>query len=102
MNKKGLELAISTIVIVVISVAVLIGLILFLRGGFEAISSGTNPLLDTVEGMAIKEACELTCAIENRLVYCCKEFDYGDEKLFCMDSRLEIGCDLDCEDFICE
>ncbi len=34
--------------------------------------SGTNPLLDTVEGMAIKEACELTCAIENRLFIAAK------------------------------
>jgi len=102
MNKKGLELAISTIVIVVISIAVLIGLILFLRGGFEAFSSGTKPILDTFQRTAIKEACELSCATENKLNYCCKEFDYEGEKLFCEDSRLGLYCSFNCEVVECK
>ena len=102
MNRKGFELAISTIIILVISVAVLIGLIFMLRGGFETFESGTNPFLGTTEGVLIKEACELSCSAENKLSYCCKEFDYEGGKVSCDDSRLDIGCALDCEDFVCE
>ncbi len=102
MNKRGIELAISTIVVIVISVVVLIGLILFFRGGFEEFEVGTKSLLESIEGIAIKEACELSCSAENKINYCCKEFDYDSEKIFCEDSRLEIGCDLDCADFVCE
>ena len=102
MNKKGLELTISTVVVIVISVSVLIGLIFILRGGFEEFQSGTKPILESIEGIAIKEACELSCSAENKINYCCKEFDYESEKISCRDSRLEIDCDLDCEDFICE
>ena len=101
MNKKGFELAISTIVVIVISVAVLVGLILFLRGGFDAFSSGTTPLLDTFGGIAIKEACGLSCSVEDKLNYCCKEFDFEGKKISCSDSRLEIDCSLDCERFVC-
>jgi len=102
MNKRGFELAISTVVVIVISVSVLIGLIFILQEGFEEFQSGTKPILESIEGIAIKEACELSCLAENKINYCCKEFDYDSEKIFCKDSRLEIACDLDCAEFVCE
>ncbi len=90
MNKKGFELAISTIVIMVISIAVLSGLIFMLKEGFESFESGTNPLLDTTNGLAIKESCELSCSAEDKLGYCCREFDYEENKIDCRDSLLEV------------
>ena len=102
MDKKGFELAISTIVIIIVSIAILIGLILILKGSFEDFESGTAPLLETTEGLTIRESCKLACSAENKINYCCKEFDYESEKISCEDSRLEISCDLDCEGFVCE
>ena len=102
MDKKGFELTISTIVIIIVSIAILIGLILILKGSFEDFESGTAPLLETTEGLTIRESCKLACSAENKINYCCKEFDYESEKISCEDSRLEISCDLDCEGFVCE
>ena len=95
-------MAISTIVIMVVSIAVLIGLIFMLKGSFEDFESGTSTLLETTEGLTIRESCKLACSAEDKLSYCCKEFDYESEKISCEDSRLEISCDLDCEGFVCE
>jgi len=102
MNKKGFELTISTIVIMVIGIAVLIGLVFMLKGGFEDFEKGTTPFFETTEGLAIRESCELSCSADDKLRYCCKEFDYEEEQISCKDSRLEIGCYLDCEGFACE
>ena len=103
MDKKGFELTISTLVIFIIGISVLIGLILFLNEGFEDLESGTAPLLETTEGIVIREACELSCFAEDKISYCCNEFDYKDEKIFCKDARLELECEFefDCEEFVC-
>ena len=102
MDKKGFELAISTIIIMVISIAVLIGLIFMLKEGFESFESGTNPFLETTGGLAIKESCELSCSAEDKFGYCCREFDYEENKIDCRDSLLEVDCNLDCTEFVCE
>ncbi len=101
MDKKGFELAISTFVIFIMGLAVLIGLILFLRGGFENLESGTAPFLETAEGTMIKESCELLCISRDKIGYCCKKFDYNESNLSCEDSRLEVECNLDCTEFVC-
>ena len=102
MNRKGMQLAISTIIVIVLAVVLLIGLIFFLRGGFQDLKKGTEPIIDSANVASVREACELSCINEVRLVYCCQEFEVGDLSLKCDDSRLEVSCELDCAGFSCE
>ena len=100
-DKKGLELAISTIILLVIGLAVLIGLVLLVRNGIIGFNEGTKPFLESSGASAVRSACELACNTENSLTYCCGNFTVGSEKIRCADSRLEIGCELSCDGFIC-
>lgn len=100
-NKKGLEMAISTIVLLIIGLAVLIGLILLLRNGILGFNQGTKPFLENAEASAVKSACELACNSENKLTYCCGNFTVSNKKIKCADGRLEVGCGLSCEGFAC-
>ncbi len=102
MNSKGLEMAISTLIVIVIGLMLLIGLVLFVTGGFERFKKTTNPLIESSEGSAIKEACNLACATEDMLTYCCKDFEANDETLRCDDSRLGVSCELSCAAVSCE
>ncbi len=99
MNKKGFELAISTLILITLGVLVLIGFAYSLTAGFSKLKSGG---IDSTQGEVIKITCETACLNEEREVYCCKDFDYGDSKLKCNDDLLGIDCDLSCEDFACE
>ena len=101
MNRKGLELAISTIILIVLGVLVLAGLIVYLRGGFKILDN-TKPITDSLQGAATKEACNIACKANDRLTFCCHEFDVNKEKINCIDTRLEIECGLVCEDFVCQ
>jgi len=102
MNKKGIQIAISTLIILVIGVFVLLGLIFMLTGGFRTFQETTQPLLEGTQAAAIKETCNIACATENKLTYCCEEFDLKDGTIMCEDSRLEADCSLSCAGFSCE
>lgn len=101
MNRKAFELSISAIVIIILGVLVLIGLALFLTGGFKDLKSSTDPFFDTTQSISIKQSCELACQNQDKLTYCCKEYNIDNEKISCEDSRLEIACELNCENFEC-
>jgi len=98
---KGIQLAISTLVLLVLGVLVLIGLIFMLTGGFKNFQKTTQPLLEGTQAAAIKESCNIACASENKLTYCCEEFDFQGQILKCEDSKLEADCSLSCEGFSC-
>lgn len=101
MNKKALELAISTIVLLVIGVFVLIGLIYAITGGFDRLNSTTDPFLDSTQTTAIKTTCEDACTNNIPLTYCCNQFDVNDEKITCSDPRLGVSCSLSCAAVTC-
>lgn len=101
MNRKAFELAISTLVIIVIGVLVLIGLAYILTNGFKTLSSSTKPFLDTTQASSVKQACSLACANEDKLTYCCKEYDIDNAKIKCNDKRLEVSCQINCKDYNC-
>ncbi len=100
-NKKGLELAISTLILIILGIVILIGLLYAVTGGFKKFKSTTDPLLQSVEGSAVKKACEIACQGEDKITYCCKEQSISGTKLKCNDNRLEIECPLRCEGFSC-
>ncbi len=102
MNSKGLEMAISTLVVIVIGILLLIGLVLFVTGGFERFKKTTDPLIEGGEGSAIKEACNIACTTEDILTYCCKDFEIDEEVLRCDDPRLDVSCEMSCAAVSCE
>ncbi|MEK6854952.1 MAG: hypothetical protein AABX73_01905 [Nanoarchaeota archaeon] len=101
MNKKAIELAISTLVLFILGILILAGLILFLTGSFDRFSSSTKPFLDTAQSSSIKLACTNACDNQDKLIFCCKEYEIDKEKIKCSDKRLELSCTLDCKDYSC-
>ena len=101
MNRKGIELAISTLIIMAIGIALLVVLIIALTGGFTSLKSATAPFGATVEASAVREACNVACSTGNRITYCCDKFQISGEEVKCSDERLELSCGLTCEGFSC-
>jgi uncharacterized protein YpmB len=105
MNRKAIELAISTLIIIILGIAVLIGLIYALTSGFKKFNSSTEPFTDTTQSTAIKTACEQACENQDQLTYCCQNYTVGEFKdIKCSDSRLGVQCqpDFDCESVGCD
>ncbi|MFA5084684.1 MAG: hypothetical protein WC475_04915 [Candidatus Paceibacterota bacterium] len=83
MNKKGVEINVTTVIIVILAVLVLVVLSLFFTGGM-------TPLLDKIRhaGAAwdttsieqAKTACAMYCATESEDSFCNHDFDIGKNK----------------------
>ena len=101
MNRKALELAITTLILIILGIAVLIGLIYFVTDGFKTLKSSTEPFLDTTQASSIKTACQLSCDSVDKLTYYCGNFTIQEKEIKCTDSRLEVQCNLNCNDFSC-
>lgn len=91
-SRKGIELAVSTLILLVIGVLLLLGLVFMLIGGFERFKSSTGPLIDTTESSAVRESCRLACTTENYGSFCCTNRTLGDETIYCTDVRLDVAC----------
>lgn len=91
-SRRGMEMAVSTIVILAIAVLLLIGLVFFVTGGFARFKDTTKPFADTTESTAIREACRLACTAENYPSFCCTRHSFQDETILCTDARLDISC----------
>ena len=101
MNKKGFELAISTIVIIVLGILVLIGLVYAVTDGFKRLKGTTDPIRSSAL-IVFKQSCEISCQGEDSLSYCCNTLDYDEEGVYCYDERLELDCYMDCAGIECE
>ena len=96
-----MELALSTIILLVIGILVLIGIGYLLVNGFDNFRSNTRPFVEASGAAAVREACNIACVAEDRLTYCCKNFTISSENVKCWDERLELDCTLSCESFSC-
>ena len=101
-NKKGFEMTISTLILIVLGVIVLIAIAIALTGGFARFKTSTDPFLDSADGTTIKLTCQDACSTENKLIYCCQDYEFNDEKITCQDSRLDLDCSLTCEPGFCD
>lgn len=81
-NKRGLELALSTVVVIVIVILVLVGVAYMVTDGFTRFRAATEPFLSTAEATSIREACKVACASEDKVAFC-KEYAFGKENLNC-------------------
>lgn len=100
-NRRGFELAISTLILIVLGIFVLIGIIYAVSGGFKTFRSSSQPFLDTTQSSSVKEACQLACQNSDKLVYCCKNYTIDTFQIKCPDARLEVNCNFNCVDYNC-
>jgi len=95
MNKRGFELAISTLVIIVLALLVLLALSL-------AFSSGFKNFWNTIKGYfgseidSLRNVCKNQCVLENKFSYCCEERKLDNREITCQDDILDVKCDIDC------
>jgi len=89
------------LIIITLGVLVLIGIIFLVNNGFDKFNKTTNPILNSSERIAIRESCDLACSANDKLSYCCNAYEVGNMELKCDDSRLGIGCELDCSNIKC-
>ncbi len=101
MNSRGFDIAITTIILIVIGIAVLIGLIFFVKGGFSFFKSGTDPILQTQSLEATRQACELVCRSGNEVAFCCQSIEMNNQKVLCTDELLNVDCELSCAAVSC-
>lgn len=101
MNSRGFDIAITTVILIIIGVAVLIGFIFFIKNGFSFFNSGTEPILQTQSLEATRQACDLVCRSENDIAFCCESIEMNDEEIFCNDSRLNVDCSISCAAVTC-
>ena len=102
MNKIGLEMAISTLIVLVIGILILIGLAYVVTGGFKMFKGASQPFVDTATANAVKQECSLVCTNQDKPMYCCKSYTPDRAKASCGDKRLEVDCSLSCEGFACK
>jgi hypothetical protein len=102
MNRNAIQLAISTLILIILAVLVLLGLTYSLTNGFQTFQSSTDPFQDTTQASSIKAACSLAGNNLDKITYCCKEYNIDESEIKCSDPRLELGCNLDCTNFKCE
>ncbi|MEK6909042.1 MAG: hypothetical protein AABX23_03260 [Nanoarchaeota archaeon] len=101
MNSRGFDIAITTIILIVIGVAILIGFVFFIKNGFSFFKSGTEPILKTQSLEATRQACELICRSDNEITFCCESMSLNNEEIYCGDSRLNVNCNFDCSKVVC-
>lgn len=102
MNKKAFELAISTLVLIILGIVILIAVIIAVTGGFDRFNQTTNPFTDTTTATAITQACKGACEQSSKIIYCCSQYEIDNKAVNCTDKRLDLGgCQLDCTNFNC-
>ncbi len=101
MNSKAMEMAISTLILIVIGILVLIGLTYALTGGFKSFTASSKPFMDTSKSTSIKQACSIACENNDKITFCCGNYTIDSKDIKCSDSRLEVSCGIDCKNFNC-
>lgn len=95
-NKQGFELAISTLVVIVISLLVLAALIIAFTTGFESFWSKIKGYFGSDIDNANK-MCQSQCLLDNKESFCCGEKMINGENTTCLDERLKTECSVNCE-----
>lgn len=95
-NKKGFELAISTMVLLILGVFILIVFVLAITGSFQK-------FWDSIKGYSasdidnLQKLCQSQCDLENKYSHCCELKNLGKEKVTCLDKRIDVSCVINCE-----
>ena len=96
-DKRGLELTINTMILIVLGVLILIALILAFTGAW-------GKFVNTIRGYSgseidnLTKLCQSQCDLDNKNSYCCEEKNLKEEKITCQDERLYHECEINCQD----
>lgn len=99
MNKRGQDLTIGTLILIVLGVVVLVLLIIGFTRGWDFIF-GKFDVAPGQDLQAVQKACELSEQADLRIDYCTfKEIEFqGDtEYVNCMDDRIGVDSTMNCE-----
>lgn len=96
-DKRGIELAISTIILMILGIIVLIGLITILAMGWDNFKMYLGAILGSDISQS-RKMCKIQCELENNYDFCCVKKDAGK----CTDEILRTDCILDCSETNCE
>ncbi len=102
MNKRGVEMGLSVIVLIVVALIVLTALVFLITKAFGLWNTSVGPISSTISVVAAKDACNLACTTEDKLTFCCSRFSLEDgQVLSCANPTLGVSCQLSCEGFVC-
>ena len=99
-DKRGLEMAISTLVLLVLGIFLLIGLITILIMGWDDFKLNVSAIMGSDAAKAEK-TCKLQCGLENNYDFCCDIKKIKGEEYNCKDFSA-VECDIKCSDVICQ
>ncbi len=99
-NKKGFELAISTIIILVLAIIILVALVIGFTIGFQKFWEGIKGVSGS-ESDNIAKMCRSQCDLENKNSFCCENKTLNGGKIKCSDGSLGIDCNINCDDVAC-
>ena len=95
-NKRGLQLAISTIILLIIGILILIALVLVFTGTWQkfqdAIRGYSGSEIDN-----LNKLCQAQCDLGNKHSFCCEEKLLEGQKITCLDENLDLECNINCE-----
>lgn len=90
-----MELAISTIILMVIGIILLIGLISILFMGWDDFKTAISAALGSDMAKAQRD-CKIQCETDNSIDFCAEK-TVGTEKLKCTDAKIKpVDCSLTC------
>lgn len=95
-SKKGFELAISTLVVIILSLVVVAILILVFTGTMQKFLDFLNGYTGNTLDNANK-LCQTQCNTQSFNSFCCENKTLAKEKITCQDRRITIkDCEIDC------
>ena len=100
-NKKGMQLAISTLILLILGIIVLIGLVTILVMGWGDFKDNIKLFLGSETASARKQ-CKIQCGLDNDFDYCCENKIIESEGHTCKEDILKTDCVLDCSNTICQ
>ncbi len=101
-DKRGFELAISTLVIITLSILVLIALIVGFSMGWREFWSTIKGYEESDMQTAINQ-CENDCNLNMRYDYCCEVYKINNENITCLDlvNQEQVDCEINCDNVDC-
>jgi len=95
-SKRSFELAINTLVIIALALLVLLALSLAFTGSFkkfwQTIKGYSGSEIDS-----LSKICQSQCVQGNKYSFCCEKKILGKEEITCLDERLDVDCEINCE-----
>lgn len=98
-SRKGMEFAITTLVVIVLAMLILAVLAMALTGTWKKLWNSIRGYSSDSDNLV--KICKTQCDLENKQAFCCDEKLFDKEKTNCTDSRLKGDCNINCFEVSC-